>query len=339
MHTSPLDLVRLLAVPFLAWAAWTDLRTRRIPNRVWRPVFLVAGASLAVELWGLLGRVGTVSARIELAAMAISVGVIGPLAYLFWAFGGFGGADAKAVLAMALFVPTYPSYHLFGYRLPLHPTGLDSFAFTFFVNTVVVGAVFPLVLVAANLARGHVSWLALFGRRVDSDSVAQRHGRLLETPSGTTLSGLDLDALRMYLTWRDATLAEVRDAPARFRDPDSLPAERAAPGDGRVATDGGERIDDDETGSATRDPDGTAGDGPPSGADFDDPWAAERFLAEIDGSAYGTDPETLRAGLDTLTARDRVWYSPGFPYVVPMLGGLLLGLTVGDLLTIALSLL
>jgi preflagellin peptidase FlaK len=56
------------------------------------------------------------------------------------------------------------------------------------------------------------------------------------------------------------------------------------------------------------------------------------FLNDIDGSAYGTSPEVLRAGLDALVERDRVWISPGIPFLVPMFLGLLVAFTYGDVL-------
>jgi preflagellin peptidase FlaK len=36
--------------------------------------------------------------------------------------------------------------------------------------------------------------------------------------------------------------------------------------------------------------------------------------------------------LEVLATRDRVWYSPGIPFVVPMFAGLVVGLVYGDLL-------
>jgi preflagellin peptidase FlaK len=65
---------------------------------------------------------------------------------------------------------------------------------------------------------------------------------------------------------------------------------------------------------------------------FDDPWAAEQFLASIDGTAYGTTSETLREGLELVSTRERVWISPGIPFLVPMFAGLLLAVTYGDVL-------
>jgi preflagellin peptidase FlaK len=76
-----------------------------------------------------------------------------------------------------------------------------------------------------------------------------------------------------------------------------------------------------------------ATDGAGTGAppDADDPWGAEAFLDDIEGSAYGTTPETLREGLDVLVDEEVVWVSPGMPFIVPMFAGLLVSLVYGDL--------
>jgi len=65
---------------------------------------------------------------------------------------------------------------------------------------------------------------------------------------------------------------------------------------------------------------------------IDDPWGAERFLDDIDHSAYGTSPQQLRDGLDVLVEQDEVWISPGIPFLVPMFAGLVVSLTYGDVL-------
>jgi preflagellin peptidase FlaK len=92
------------------------------------------------------------------------------------------------------------------------------------------------------------------------------------------------------------------------------------PADPAVGVDGGGRE------ASGADPPTAGGDDPA------DPWAAARFLEGIEGSAYGTTPATLRAGLETVVARDRVWLSPGLPFVVPMFVGLVVAFTFGDLL-------
>jgi preflagellin peptidase FlaK len=175
---------------------------------------------------------------------------------------------------------------------------------------------------------------------------------LFESRDGIDRSGLDLDALRMYLRWRGVSLAALRADPETHRDPDSVGA-TYDPTDGAVGTDGGQRPDDrtgdtdtDTGADADADADSTdAGHGPGSDADpvtepaetasgaaVEDPWAAGTFLASIRTDAYGTRPKTLREGLEVLVDRDAVWVSPGIPFIVPTFLGLLLALTYGDLL-------
>ncbi|MFB6173589.1 MAG: prepilin peptidase [Halobacteriales archaeon] len=338
------DLLRLLAVPALGWAAWRDVRTRRVPNAVWYPLGLLGVALLAWDAWGHLPPAGFED-RLFLLRVGVSLGFVAPLAVAFWWFGAFGGADAKAFLAVAVLFPTYPTYYLPWAALPAVVTSLGVFSMTVLSNTVVLGLLFPLALSARNLAAGELSPLMFLGRRLPVSELAGAHGKLFETREGIDRDGLDLDALRMYLRWRGTTLAAVRADPAAHRDPGSIDG-TTAPGDGRVA---GADVRGDPApipGSGADAPDGSrgrsdagadggaaaGGDGPDPGGSNHDPWGAERFLAELDGSAYGTTPEKLREGLELLAARDRVWISPGIPFIVPLFGGLVVGLTYGDLL-------
>jgi preflagellin peptidase FlaK len=323
------DLLRLLAVPAFAWASYRDLAVRRVPNRLWvalAAVGVLATGWEAVAL-GVFTGPYTVLERLFVLRVVLSVGVLVPFAYLVWWVGGFGGADAKALMTLAVLLPTYPTYEVAGVLFPAGPAALGVFSLSVLTNTVLVAALYPLGLVAANLADGAVSPLMAVGRKVPAASVPDRHGRLLETPDGTTRSGLDVDALRMYLRWRDCTLADVRADPDRFRNPATLPDDPGDPGDGAIA-DGGER-----TRPADEDP--AAGPAGPGDA-HDDPWGAAAFLDDVE-HAWGADAATLRDGLEVLATRERVWYSPGIPFVVPMFGGLLLAFLYGDVLFAAMG--
>ena len=336
MFASVPDLLRLVAVPVLGWAALSDVRTRRVPNRLWPPL---AGLGVVLLLWDLLGHVppvGVADWRFLLQA-GISLVFVVPLSYLFWRMGGFGGADAKALITLAVLLPTYPRYLLPTVALPLVETPIGVFSFTVLTNTVVVAVAYPLALGVRNLRAGEIAPVMVFGRRVDVADLATTHGRLFETTDGYTRGGLDIDALRMYLRWRGGSLAELRERPTAYRDPGTV-GETFDPTDGRVdagvATDGGVARGMDEPGGASTVDRHGSGAGSPVGDDesFDDPWAAERFLESIDGTAYGTTPERLRAGLELVATRERVWISPGIPFLVPMFVGLLAAFTYGDLL-------
>ena len=309
--TTP-DLLRLLSVPVFGWAAYRDVRTRRVPNRTWYPLLALAAVCLLWDGW-LAYTTPLPSINLFVLDAALAVGIVVPIAYLFWRLGAFGGADAKAFMVLAVLFPSYPTYYLSSAALPMEGAALGVFPLTVITNTVIIGAAYPLALGARNLLSGRFSTLAFVGLPVPVERTVAMPGRLLEQPDGHTRNGLDLDALRMYLRWRDTTLAELRENPGR-RHPDTVPENPNPPTDGAVRTDGGDPTPDERA--------------------YDDPWGAEAFLASIDGDAYGTTPSTLRDGLDVLAdpERERVWVSPGMPFLVPLVAGLLLALTYGDVL-------
>ncbi|MFC6719751.1 A24 family peptidase C-terminal domain-containing protein [Natrialbaceae archaeon GCM10025810] len=342
--TTP-DLLRLVAVPVLAWTAVRDVKTRRISSGVWIPLGALGALLLAWDGWLAWSASGDAWAREFLLPVAVSLGFVVPIAYLFWWVGGFGGADAKALMVVALLFPAFPAFDLGSRTFPLTSTPIETFSFTILTNAVVVGLAIPIALAVANAAAGRIGLVSLVGWPVSWRRIPTTHGKLLETPDGRGLGrgGLDLDALRMYLRWRGATFAELRRDPATYRDPKSLPAEPNPPTDGAVdaanaVPDGGEPVDglerngddrEDENGSVTLEFDLEA---VASDAEYDDPWGAAAFLEDIEGTAYGTTPEALRDGLDVLAEKDRVWITPGTPFLVPIFVGLLIALVYGDLL-------
>lgn len=350
------DLLRLLVLPFFAYLAWRDIRTRRVPHRTWYPLFALAVVLLVWETYVVLtGEVTPLERRLFFTQVAISVLFLIPLAYGFWLLGGFGGADAKAFMVLAVLLPTYPEYHLsvFGLEgtlavLPAVQTDVGVFALTVLANTVLIGALYPVALAGKNAGTGYVSPGMFVATPIRADEATRKYGTILEFADGRlrderSLSGLrrqfswrslDLDALRMYLQWRGLSLSELRERPDRYRDPGSLPDDPNPPGDGSIPESDvalGEAATDGSADDADEYAD-EVGEGTGVGEEYDDPWGAEAFLDDIEGSAYGTTPETLREGLETLTAEDVVWISPGIPFIVPMFVGLVIAFTYGDLL-------
>jgi preflagellin peptidase FlaK len=315
------DLLRLVVVPVLGWAAWRDVRTRRVPNRTWLPLGALGVVLLAWDGW-LVWTSNTIQFAdpgLFVLRVAISLGLLVPFAYAFWWFGGFGGADAKALIVLAILFPTYPTYLFDGFVLPAIKPTLGVFSVSILSNAVLVGLAYPLVLAGRNALGGHLGKAMFIGRPIPANRAIEEYGRLLETPAGFTRRGLDLDAMRMYLQWRGCSLSDLRADPEAYRDPASLPADPNSPGDGSIP------VDDDRAVL-------------PDGGEFDDPWGAQAFLDDIDSTAYGTTPDGLREGLDVLTSAETVWITPGIPFLVPMFGGLLVSLTAGDVLVWLLSL-
>jgi len=337
------DLLRLLVIPFFGYIAWRDIKTRRVPDRLWLPLATLAIVLFVWETFSVLtGDMASFERQQYYIQVGISIGFIIPLTYLFWLIGGFGGADAKAFFILAVLFPTYPDYSLAEVgvegtfaALPIVQTTVGVFSLTILSNTVLAGVAYPVVLAGKNAVSGYVSPGMFVAKPIQSEDATEEYGSLLEFADrrlidDLSLSGLrsyfswrtlDLDALRMYLQWRDCTLTELRENPAQFRDPDSLPEEFNDPGDGSFVTDGGLETERDA-------PTPDDNDQP----EYDDPWGAQAFLDDIEGTAYGTTPDGLRDGLDHLTSEDVVWISPGIPFIVPMFFGLLIAFTYGDVL-------
>jgi preflagellin peptidase FlaK len=361
------DLLRLLVLPVFGYVAYRDIRTRRVPNRTWYPLAALAVVLLVWELFAVfVGDATGIQQQRFLIRTLISIGFLIPLTYLFWLIGGFGGADAKAFFVVAVLFPTYPEYALSDLgvegalaTLPVVETTVGVFSLTILTNTVLLGALYPVVLAGRNALAGQFSLGMFFARPLRWDEATGEYGVMLEFADRSltdirslaglrsyfSYRGLDLDALRMYLQWRGCTLAELRANADRYRDPDSLPAEPHPPGDGSFPPGADPVAVPDETLGESDATSSTAVE-TPSGSDhttaqsddqmsaqaYDDPWGAEAFLDDIEGSAYGTSPEVLRAGLDALVERDRVWISPGIPFLVPMFFGLVVAFTYGDVL-------
>lgn len=330
------DILRLLVIPVFAWAAWRDLQTRRVPNRLWPPLYLIGGGLLLWETgvrWPLVG----VADRAFLVRVGFSLLVVAPLAYVFWQLGGFGGADAKALIAVAVLFPIVPSYTipLVG-EIPTTDATIGVFSLTIFTNALLVAACYPAALTIYNGLNGDFVWAMFLARPVPTDSLRSRHGRLFESRDGVSRGGVDLDALRMYLRWRGLSLTELRSHPDRYRDADSVdetysPTDGATHRENSITLDGALTTSDEgDTGpiDSPRD-ERQPGDGE---ARKDDRWAVDRFLIAVEGTAYGTSSEMLREGLDLIAERDRVWISPGIPFIIPIFFGLLISLSYGDIL-------
>ena len=205
-------------------------------ERTWLPLVIVGLLALTLDASAVLDAPAFVR-RLFVVRVAVSLGVVAPLGYLFWRLGGFGGADAKALMVLAIVFPTFPTYYLSWGTFPSIPGRLGVLSLSVLTNIVLIGLAFPLALAARNALKGRFSPAMFVGKPVDSEAVEGEYGRLLDAGSepGPRLSrgGLDLDALRMYLRWRDVSLAALRDAPEALRDPVSIGATRD-PGNGVV---------------------------------------------------------------------------------------------------------
>lgn len=365
MVASTTDLLRLVVVPVFAWAAWRDLKTRRLPNWLWIALLAFGGGLLIVDAAQHFPFT-TYQDGVWLFGVGKSFILVVPLGYLLWWSGGMGAADAKAIITLAVMLPVPPEYSIAGTVVPLVAAPHGTFSLTIVSNAVVVAAFVPLSMVVYNLSRGWTHIPGIFiSRRVDIESLPDRAGKLIETSTNdadgggeddeTVAASLDLDVLRMYLRWRGVPLSTLRKNSTVARQPDSI-GETHPPSDGRVDIDddldwgdgdSGQLADPTDGGVPTNDcgnPD-TGGDSdnnvdPDDGADdyensdVSDPWGAAEFVNSINRSTYGVNHLELRHGLEVVTDpnRDRIAVRPGVPFVVPLFVGIVTALIYGDIL-------
>jgi preflagellin peptidase FlaK len=331
MVATTADLIRLVVVLVLAWAAWRDLKTRRVPNRIWVPLLVLGGILLVWEAV-FVYQVESFRGGWWLYHVGANFVLVVPLAGFLWWQRAMGAADIKAIITLAVLLPTVPAYSIGGATYPLAEATHGIFSLTVLTNAVLLTGVIPLVFLVQNLIRGWIDFPGMVvSRRVDIESLPDRAGKLVETPAGFDTDGLDLDVLRMYLRWREVPLATLRANREVGRNPMSI-GETHPPSDGRFDIDddvdwGNPDLNDalrTEYSDKTETADETA----------DDEWGAAEFFDSVDQSTYGVDITQLRRGLDVVTDsdRDQVAVTLGVPFIPLLFVGLVIALTYGDLL-------
>lgn len=323
--TSVLTGARLLTLPLLAYIAYRDVRTRRIPRRIWPPLLGVALIVLAADIY----TTPTPAAQtrlilISLIGLALALILAAPMVLS----NSFGTADAFAFVTLALLFPTIPHIEIGGLSLPAAPSP-PLFFLAILSNTVLATLAYPLHLLLRNLRRGTRSSRLLTGSEYAWANVLDQHGTLFTPTDELIATGVDLDALRAYLEWRDASLVEIRDDRTRFRHPETIPSTsddavdndspttrplNTPPSENDLHVDGGT----DVTGATASDR---------------DPWGAAAFINRTDADLYGATPRQLRTALDQLAdaTTDTVWVSPGIPLLLPLFTGLVLAILASDL--------
>ena len=136
-----LDIIRLITgTILLAYASYTDIKTRRAADRLWIIMGIVGLILLIIQyldggfpnLWYLL-----------------FIPIMIALMYTFFQLGLlFGGADAKALMALAILVPIQP---LLG-EVPLWPSVLPG-SWSIFANAIVLFLFIPISLLFYNLGK------------------------------------------------------------------------------------------------------------------------------------------------------------------------------------------
>lgn len=143
-----LDCIRLITgVILLAYASYTDIKTRRAANILWI-IMAVVGVVLLI--------IHYIAVGFQNIWYLVFIPLMIALMYLFFQMRLlFGGADAKALMALAILVPIQPS--LLGEQLPLWKSFMPG-SWIIFANATILFLFIPISLLLYNIARRNIQF-------------------------------------------------------------------------------------------------------------------------------------------------------------------------------------
>ena len=140
-----IEVLKLAAcLPFLLYSSYLDLKTRRVPDYVWKLMLFSLSGFVLYETLD--------EGMFFLFRLVFSFFSSFFLAYLLFKIRIFGGADAKALIVIGTLFPVYPTLEFYGYDFPLlgvPPAGI--FAFTILENALLLTVAVPLGILCYNL--------------------------------------------------------------------------------------------------------------------------------------------------------------------------------------------
>lgn len=158
-----LGIVRfVIGIGILSYASFTDIKTRRAPNILW---IIMAGTG------GILLLIQYITIGFENILYLVFIPILIALVYVFFQMRMiFGGADAKAIMALAILLPFWPSLG----ELPLWKSYLP-FSWVIFANAIVLFLFIPLSLLLFNVSKRDVQFPhSLLGYKMSVEKARQK---------------------------------------------------------------------------------------------------------------------------------------------------------------------
>ena len=134
----------LFTIPFLLYSCYSDLKFRRVPNKVWKYMLAVGSVFIFYEIF--------TEGFPFLKAMLVSGVIVFVSVYILFQLGAFGGGDAKGLIVLSLLFPLYPIFRIGNLVYPLlgFPT-IGLFTFTVFENALLLTILAPVGMFCYNL--------------------------------------------------------------------------------------------------------------------------------------------------------------------------------------------
>ncbi len=134
----------IVGIFILAFASYTDIKTRKAPNILWVIMGAIGGSFLIIQYF-LMDLSGQIYYLLFIPIMILIMYVLFQIRLIF------GGADAKALMALAILVPFVPTIYQFPLTISFMP-----YSWVIFSNSVFLFLILPLSLLIYNLMRGNM---------------------------------------------------------------------------------------------------------------------------------------------------------------------------------------
>ncbi|MCX6665151.1 MAG: prepilin peptidase [Euryarchaeota archaeon] len=148
-----LNIIRLITgVVILSYAAYTDIKTRKAANILW---VIMGGIGVGLLI------IQAITIGFENLYYLLFIPIMIGLIYGFYQFRLiFGGADAKALMALSILVPIYPTISQFPVRISAVPSIMPDLPapWIIFSNSVIIFLIIPLSLLLYNLIKRDVAF-------------------------------------------------------------------------------------------------------------------------------------------------------------------------------------
>ena len=151
-----LDSIRLIVgLMILSYASYTDVRTRRASNRLWVIMAITGSILIAIQYFDI---------GFENIYILIFIPIMIGFVYLLFQLGlVFGGADAKALMAIAVLVPTQPQI----FQIPIWGQSIMPAAWTIFSNSLILFLGIPIGMFIYNIFKRNIKFpYCLLGYRM-----------------------------------------------------------------------------------------------------------------------------------------------------------------------------
>ena len=322
-----LNLIRVFTVVIFAYAAWRDVKTRRVNDLVWVVLSTIGIVVFALDMYTSPHQVR----EYKLFLYFLSVFPIGLIGVVFARLKLFGWADAGGFIAIGVLFPMIlPVDTVVGFSFPIFITsagGIMSYAIL--LNSSILALVTPILITARNLYHGEFEIpYGIYLLPLSTSGLWNNHGLVAYSTDENWVRGADIDVIRRYLQWRGCSVDDVLLSPSSHRD--MLDASRT----NESVSSWGITSNPDEDCFLEEDSN-LESDSHPADDLIDlssDPWAVSLFVESTDVNLYGSTENEIRKSLNQLfISEESARISVGQPFLLFLFSGVLFTFFFGSI--------